>query len=1018
MPRITLALLVLGCLTTLAHGDKPYGIPKRVPWTTSKMVGSPDPPAPYKLVRVFPKMSFKNPVVLTNAPGTSRLFVVELAGKVHSFVPKACGPRPAGSPAKSELVVDLKQGNKEITRVYGLTFHPKFKQNRYCYICYVTKAEQPKGTKVARFTVSKSEPPTIDFKTEKVILEWKSGGHNGGCLKFGPDGYLYVSTGDGAGAFPPDTLNTGQNVNDLLASVLRIDVDKPANGKAYGIPKDNPFVGKKNARGEVWSYGHRNPWKMSFDSQTGDLWVGDVGWEMWEMIYRVQKGDNYGWSVLEHTQSVHPERSVGPTPIVPPTIAHAHTESRSITGGFVYRGKRLPELNARYIYGDYVTGKLWAALHDGKKVTKVTELLDSPLQIICFGVDNRNELYVVTYDGTIHRIVKNNTAKANRDFPKKLSQTGLFSSTKDHKVAPGVIPYSVIAEPWMDGATAKRYIALPGKSTLGIHEKNNVQKGMLKGEWVYPLNAVLMKTIFLKTADGKNRRVETQILHRVADHQWNAYNYVWNDEQTDAVFLEGPGKDRVFYVPATGRRVGSAHQPKGQRQTKVGTAHPTKRRQTWHHAGRTECLMCHTTRGGSVYGFLPEQLDRNHNYGKVTDNQLRTLGHIALFSKVPKGKRPELVKPESPFAGVQHLFDLAARSYLHVNCATCHRRGGGGTSKFELLAQKISKDKYLFDARPTQGAFGIANAKVIEPGDPFRSVLLYRMAKLGRGRMPHLGSRVVDANGLFLMARWISSTSAKRSGTGKNNRAQEWAKTQNKMFDDLALKLKDDGKSAEPVVKELLSTIPGALFAAYRIHNWRKRGLILETNAGFRSKLIQAGSSHADPRIRDLFEPFLPEEKRTKRLGTAVDAVALLKLKGDIAAGRKLFHRTAGVSCINCHKIQGKGKDVGPDLSHIGKKNSRAQLLESILKPSQKIDKKYVLYLVETSKGLVKTGLLVKKDTKEVVLKDKDGKAIHIPAKQVELIVPQRKSIMPELLLRDMTARQVADLLAYLASLK
>ena len=988
MPRITLALLVLGCLTTLAHADKPYGIQKRVPWTTSKMVGTPDPPDPYKLERVFPKLSFKNPVVLTNAPGTPRLFVVELAGKVHSFVPKA---------ANTDLVIDLKQGNKAITRVYGLTFHPKFATNRYCYICYVTKAEQPKGTKVARFVVSKSDPPTIDFKSEKVILEWKSGGHNGGCLKFGPDGYLYVSTGDGAGAFPPDTLNTGQNVNDLLASVLRIDVDKPAGGKAYSIPKDNPFVGKKNARGEVWSYGHRNPWKMSFDSKTGDLWVGDVGWEMWEMIYRVQKGDNYGWSVLEHTQSVHPERSVGPTPIVPPTVAHAHTESRSITGGFVYRGKRLPELDGFYIYGDYVTGKLWGAKHDGKKVTEVKELLDSPLQIICFGVDNRNELYVVTYDGTIHRIVKNEAAKANRRFPKKLSETGLFSSTKDHKVAPGVIPYSVIAEPWMDGATAQRYIALPGKSTLGIHEKNNVQKGMLKGEWAYPLNAVLMKTIFLKTVDGKNRRVETQILHRVADHQWNAYNYVWNDAQTDAVFLEGPGKDRAFLVP----------------DGKKG-----KQQQTWHHASRTECLMCHTTRGGSVYGFLPEQLSRDHDYGKVTDNQLRTLGHIALFKQVPKGKRPELVKPKLPFAGTPNSFDRAARAYLHVNCATCHRRGGGGTSKFELLAQKILKDKYLFDARPTQGAFGIANAKVIEPGDPFRSVLLYRMAKLGRGRMPHLGSHVVDANGLYLMARWISSTPAKSSRMQDAHRTKEWAAKQNKLFDDLAIKLNKNGKSVEPVVKELLSTIPGALFAAFRIHNWRKRGLALETNARFRTKLIQAGSSHADPRIRDLFEPFLPEERRTKRLGSTVNAVALLKLKGDVAAGRKLFHRTAGVSCINCHKIQGKGKDVGPDLSHIGKKNTRAQLLESILKPSKKIEKKYVLYLVETSKGLVKTGLLVKKDAQEVVLKDKDGKAIRIPAKQIELIVPQRKSIMPELLLRDMTAQQVADLLAYLASLK
>lgn len=213
------------------------------------------------------------------------------------------------------------------------------------------------------------------------------------------------------------------------------------------------------------------------------------------------------------------------------------------------------------------------------------------------------------------------------------------------------------------------------------------------------------------------------------------------------------------------------------------------------------------------------------------------------------------------------------------------------------------------------------------------------------------------------------------------------------------------------MISEQLSTTSGALEAALDIHANRISTL-------WKNRVITAGVKHPDPQIRDLFEPFLPEEKRTKRLGSTVNAVALLRLNGDVAAGRKLFHRTAGVSCINCHKIQGKGKDVGPDLSHIGKKNTRAQLLESILLPSKKIDKKYVLYLVETSKGLVKTGLLVKKDAKEVVLKDKDGKAIRIAAKDVELIVPQRKSIMPELLLRDMTARQVADLLAYLASLK
>ena len=976
------------------------GLQKRVPWTTSRMIGSPDPPAPYALQRVFPKLSFTNPVVLTNAPGTDRLFLVELAGKIHSFPSSSLGTRP--DVAKTDLLLDLPKHVPDAKQVYGLTFHPKFATNRYCYVCYVLKPELEHGTRVSRFSVSKTDPPRIDPNSEKRIITWKSGGHNGGCLKFGPDGYLYISTGDGAGAFPPDTADTGQNVGDLLASILRIDVDRPENGRPYRIPRDNPFVGKPGARGEVWSYGHRNPWKMSFDPRTGDLWVGDVGWELWEMIYRVKKGDNYGWSVLEHTQPVHPERKRGPTPIVSPAIAHSHTESRSITGGFVYHGRRLPELRGRYIYGDYVTGKIWGATFDPKRVTEVKELLDSNLQVICFGVDNSRELYVVTYDGSIHRIVKNTAAKANASFPRKLSETGLFASVKDHKVAPGVIPYSVIAEPWMDGATAERFIALPGTATLGIHQANNVQKGILRGEWKYPQNAVLMKTIFLSHTPGVSktpgvqrpgRRVETQILHFVGE-SWNAYNYVWNDDQTDAVFLAGPGKDRAFL-----RRDPKTKQPF---------------RQTWHHASRTECLLCHTSRGGSVYGFLPEQLDREHRYGEQVGGQLATLRHIHVFDKLPKGKRPRLVDPS---VGLQEEKQLgaAARSYLHINCATCHRRGGGGTSKFELLAQKIERDKYLFEAPPTQGTFGIYKAEVISRIGPSRSVLLYRMAKLGRGRMPHFGSNVVDDDGLRLIFDWILSLSGdSRWVLSKDGKLALQLFNQN-YARVMALRKSEGTKLTDGQIHKfldpLLSFPDGALMLAMDLRREKY-------TTGVRRQIIAAAIKHPDTGVRDLFESFLPEEQRIKRLGTAVDRIALLKMQGNAERGKAVFFRASTASCANCHKIGGKGKEVGPDLSHVAKKNTKADLLESILEPSKKIDAKFRVYLVQTSNGKVHTGLLVKRDATQVVLQDSTGKPIRIPAGDAEIVVPQQTSLMPELLLRDMTPREVADLLEFLQSLK
>lgn len=933
--------------------------PQRKPWTTSRLTGSPTPPAPYTTQRVFSPLSFDHPAEMVAIPGTNRLAVLEVKGLVYSFENK-----PEAADLDRDLFADLKKLHPQFNQVYGLAFHPRFADNRTCFVCYVLKANIADGTRVSRFRVTDTNPPRLDLASEEIIITWVSGGHNGGHLQFGPDGCLYVSTGDGGSSFPPDGLNTGQDVSDLLGSILRIDVDHAEVGRRYRIPADNPFVDLPSARGEVWAFGLRNPWKMCFDPADGSLWTGDVGWEMWEMIYRVERGGNYGWSLVEGRQPVHAERQRGPTPILPPTVEHDHTEARSITGGYFYQGSRLPELRGAYIYGDYVTGKVWALRHDKDRITWRQELVDTPLQIVSFGLDQQGEIYIVDYAGTLHRLAPNPIRMANAAFPRKLSETGLFASVASHVPAPGVIPYSINAEPWADGTTAERLVALPGESRLGVYKKTDVQIGYIAGDWQFPTDGVLAKTVSIELESGRpqsRRRLETQVLHFDVD-TWRGYNYIWNDEQTDAL-LANEGSDRTLEIV-------DPSSPDGLR------------RQTWHHASRLECLLCHTTRSGSIQGFRVPQLSGVRNDVVGTADQLAILDQLGLFSEPLSKDRTPWPNPHDTSADLGHR----ARAYLHVNCAHCHRRGGGGSAPFDVQYSLATDKTALLRTRPTQGSFNIHNAEIVAPGDPYRSVLYYRLAKLGPGHMPQLGSQRVDDAGLKLIHDWITS-----------------------------LRPSTSTSPAEPVdfahADRYLSTPSHALRLITALDSQPVDGTL-------RHSIIERGAAHTDPLVRDLFERYLPEERRTKRLGNVIRPQDILKLAGDASRGRELFFTTATVQCRNCHRVGDFGRQLGPDLTQIGKKLDRERLLENLLDPSKTIEPAFVTYLAETVDGRVLAGLLVRRTETEIVLRDMEAKELRIPAADVERFVPQQKSLMPELLLRDLTAQQAADLLAFLAGLK
>ncbi len=513
---IGLALMAAGMIGFVAREGRAGERPTRVPWTSSRMTGTPEPPPPFTVEPAFPRVKLQFPVALVPARGTNRLFVGELRGRIGSF------PNDPGA-ARVDLAIDVTKLHPDLTALYGVAFHPRFDENRYVYVCYVLRNDLEDGSVVARFEAGRSDPPVIDPKSEKVLLKFWSGGHNGGCLDFGNDGFLYISTGDGAAPSPPDIKNTGQDCSDLLSSVLRIDVDHTDPGKPYRIPPDNPFVNLPGVRPEIWAFGFRNPWRMSIDRATGDLWVGDVGWELWEMIYKVKRGGNYGWSVMEGPQPVQVDGRRGPAPILPPMIAHPHSEAASITGGYVYHGTRLPELAGVYIYGDYQTGTVWGLRCSGDTVTWRQELARTPIHLAAFGESNDGELFLVDHDRThqIYRLIRNPAAKAKHDFPRRLSETGLFASTREHRPAPGVIPYSVNSELWADGATAERFLAVPGDGRVGLDPQGN---------WRFPEGSVVVRTVYVGTTDGKpagRRRVETQVLHLLED-AWRPYSYLWD----------------------------------------------------------------------------------------------------------------------------------------------------------------------------------------------------------------------------------------------------------------------------------------------------------------------------------------------------------------------------------------------------------------------------------------------------------------------------------------------------------
>ena len=347
---------------------------------------------------------YSSPIGLASTAGDSRLFVIEQTGQIVTG--------NDGKPGTVFLDIAPRISCCGERGLLGLAFHPDYAANGRFFVRYTTPAGD---VRVSEFHVS-SDPKKADPASEKVIMTIPHpnfGNHNGGRIEFGPDGYLYVGTGDGGSGGDPN--GHGQALNTLLGKMLRIDVDHPSGNLAYSIPSTNPFVGQAGALGEIWAYGLRNPYTFSFDAETHDLWMADVGQDAWEEVDRAAavadaggRGVNYGWNTIEGSHCYKPATGCSTSGMTMPLAEYAHGSNDSIgcaiIGGYVYRGSAHPELRGRYFFGDYCSGRIWDVDATGAAGQSIQQLLLSGLQITGWGQGAAGELYLTAGNGGLYRL--------------------------------------------------------------------------------------------------------------------------------------------------------------------------------------------------------------------------------------------------------------------------------------------------------------------------------------------------------------------------------------------------------------------------------------------------------------------------------------------------------------------------------------------------------------------------------------------------------------------------------------
>ncbi len=581
--------------------------------------------------------------------------------------------------------------------VHGIALHPDYPGDARIFVSFAFSEEGQTYYRISSFEISGLQA-SLESEIEIYRQSQRVPVHAMNHIEFDRSGMLLIALGDNAVSPSP-----AQDLDDPRGSLLRIDVDQTEDSRNYAIPADNPFPDAGSP--EIYAYGLRNVWRFSVDDD-GNIWAGDVGEDSYEEVNRIVAGGNYGWPITEGEDCFRGEPCELPADFVRPVWTYGRSQGRSITGGIVYQGSAMPELQGRYVFGDFGTGAVFALERDvGDVADSAASLVSGGAPLVSFFSDSEGELYVLGWgeDIEIYRLQPNETPSDS--FPRRLSETGCVEVADPRRVIDEVQPYEVISPLWSDGAEKRRFFSVPEGTEITIDDD---------GRFVFPVGSVLIKEFAF---EGRPHETRLFMHHRDG---WGAYSYRWNEAGTDAELVSGRLSERL--------------------DNGVQWAYPS----------RSDCFECHTDTENGHLGLELSQLAADSEF--FSDR---------FFSEENLERAQAAARLVDP-SGTEAV-ELRARAYLHSNCSGCHQGTGfADRATIDLRYDTALEDTGTCNEASVVGrpwaARHLGEMQIVSAGDPETSILYFRMTTNAQSRMPPLGSGVVDTEGAELIREWIETT--------------------------------------------------------------------------------------------------------------------------------------------------------------------------------------------------------------------------------------------------------------------